>query len=181
MLKTRNLILSGLFAAITALLAQVSILLPFSPVPITGQVFGVFLAGGILGGYWGPLSMLVYLLLGAAGLPVFSNAQGGLHIILGPTGGYLLGFVVGSYFLGKLAEKRNSYPITVSGMLICLAFIYSLGAFQLALLAGLNLKQTLLLGVLPFLPLDVIKLFAAAGLTLAVKRKLLRAGLSAGS
>ncbi|RJX27052.1 MAG: biotin transporter BioY [Dethiobacter sp.] len=175
MLKTKYLILSGLFATITALLAQISIPLPFSPVPITGQIFGVFLIGTILGGRWGAISMLTYVFLGAIGLPVFHNAQGGLHIVLGPTGGYLWGFVLGSYLLGKTVEKRNSYLSIILGMFLCLAATYSLGVLQLSFIAGLNLRQGLLLGAAPFLPLDIVKLFAASGLSLSVRQRLLKA------
>ncbi len=177
MFKTKYLILSGLFAAITALLAQVSIPIPFSPVPITGQTFGVFLTGAILGGRWGAVSMLTYILLGAVGLPVFHSAQGGLHIVLGPTGGYLWGFVLGSYLLGKFAEKRNSYLSIILGMFLCLAATYFLGVIQLSLIAGLDLRQGLLLGAVPFLPLDIVKLFAASGLSLSIRQRLLKAGL----
>jgi len=177
MLKTKYLILSGLFAAITALLSQVSIPLPFSPVPITGQVFGVFLAGAVLGGRWGTAAMLTYVLLGAVGLPVFAKAQGGLHIILGPTGGYLWGFVLGSYLLGKTVEKKNSYRSMILGMSLCLAAVYTLGALQLALIGGLNLRQALLLGVIPFIPLDAVKLIAAGGLSFSIRYRLQKAGL----
>ena len=110
MLKTRHMILSGLFAAITALLAQISIPLPFSPVPITGQTFAVFLTGAVLGGRWGALSMLLYIFLGAIGLPVFHNAQGGLHIVLGPTGGYLWGLCLAATCWGK--SRRNGVLIS---------------------------------------------------------------------
>lgn len=177
MKSTRNLILSGLFAAVLALLAQLSIPLPFSPVPITGQVFGVFLAGSILGGRWSAVSLFVYVLLGAMGLPVFHNFQGGLHILLGPTGGYLWGFILGGFLLGKISERGDSIGYTSLGMLICLLVIYTLGVLQLALITGLALSQALLLGVLPFIPLDLVKLAAASVLGIQVRRRLRGAGL----
>ena len=177
MQRTKKLILSSLFAAITALLAQISFPLPFSPVPLTGQTFAVFLTGALLGKCWGAVSLLLYILLGAAGLPVFHNAQGGLQIILGPTGGFLWGFVLGSYFLGKCVESRDSYLALLLGMFLCLLTYFALGTLQLSYIAGLDLRQALLLGVLPFLPLDLVKLFAAAQLCLAVKRRLAGTGL----
>ena len=176
-MKTRYLILSSLFAAVLALLAQISIPLPFSPVPVTGQTFGVFLTGAILGGRWSAISVLTYILLGAAGLPVFHNGQGGLHIILGPSGGYLWGFVLGSYLLGKIAEKKDSYLYIVLGMFLCLAALYSLGTLQLAFITGLGLHRSLLAGTLPFLPLDIVKIFAASGLSLSVRQRLQKNGL----
>ncbi len=175
--STRHLILSGLFAAIVALLAQLSIPLPFSPVPLTGQIFGVFLAGSILGARWSAVSLFVYILLGATGLPVFHNLQGGLHILLGPTGGYLWGFVLGGYLLGKISERSNSLISTAVGMLLCLLIVYGLGVLQLSFVAGLGLPQALLLGALPFIPLDLVKLGAAAVLGPQVRRRLKAAGL----
>ncbi len=177
MFPTKDIILSGLFAAIMALLAQISIPIPFSPVPITGQVFGVFLAGAILGGRGGAASMLTYIFIGAVGFPVFSFAQGGIHMLLGPTGGYIWGFVPGTYLLGKYIEKRESYFSMLVGMIICIGVIHSLGALQLAVIAGLNLSQAVALGIIPFLPMDILKAVAAAGLSLAVRRRLLKMGL----
>lgn len=176
-MKTRNLILSGLFAAMMALLAQISIPLPFTPVPVTGQMFGLFLVSAILGGTWGAISILTYVLMGAVGFPVFSFAQGGLHILLGPTGGYIWGFIPGGYLLGSFIQKRDSYFAMFLGMFLCIFAVYILGTLQLAFIAGLGLSQTLLLGVFPFLPLDIVKAAAAAGLSLALRRRLLKAGL----
>ncbi len=176
-MQTKDVILCGLFAALLALTAQVSIPLPFSPVPITGQTFGVFLAGGILGSRHGTVAALVYILMGAVGMPVFHHAQGGIHLVLGPTGGYLWGFALGVYLLGKIVERKSSYWSLLGGMGLCLAVIYTLGTLQLAFITGLELPQALLVGVVPFIPLDAVKIFAAAGLSLAVRQRLLKTGL----
>lgn len=162
-------------------MAQISIPLPFSPVPITGQVFGVFLVGALLGGKWGAISLLTYILMGAAGFPVFHHFQGGMHIILGPTGGYLWGFVLGAYLLGRFTEKRRSYAALLTGMVLCLAAIYTLGAFQLSLITGLKIEQAAVIGIVPYLPLDAVKTLAAAGLVLSVKDRLFKIGLLPGS
>ncbi len=180
MKRTRNLVLSSLFAALVALMAQLSMPLPFSPVPITGQTFAVFLVGAILQSRWAATSMLIYVLLGAVGLPVFHNAQGGLHIVLGPTGGYLWGFVLGAYLLAAYVENRNTYFSMVAGMALCMLAIYSLGMLQLALITGLGFKEVFFLGTAPFIPGDIAKIIAASGLVLAVKRRLLNAGLMPG-
>lgn len=176
-MQTKNYILCGLFAALMAIMAQISVPIPFSPVPITGQTFGVFLVGGILGSLMGTVAMLVYILMGAVGMPVFHNAQGGIHIVLGPTGGYLWGFVLGVYLLGKVVERKSTYGRMAAGMGICQLAIYSLGTLQLGFITGLGLPQALMMGVVPFIPLDAAKLFAAAGLSLAVRQQLLKAGL----
>ena len=176
-MKTKRMSLAALFAAVISLLAQVSLPLPFSPVPITGSLFGIFLAGALLGRF-GVTPVLVYLLLGAAGLPVFAQARGGLNILAGPTGGYLLGFILGAYLLGWIVEQKGSswLPLT-AGMLVCLAAVYTVGTFQLALVAGYTLPQALWAGTLPFIPLDLVKIALAGSLIRAVKTGLSRAGL----
>ncbi|KKM09089.1 hypothetical protein SY88_20285 [Clostridiales bacterium PH28_bin88] len=178
-MNTRSLILAGLFAAITSVLAQVSIPVPFSPVPITGQTFAVFLAGAILGSRLGGLSMLVYLLLGAIGLPVFANATGGFSVLVGYTGGYLMGFVLGAYVLGRIVEgsPKTGYWRVVLGMALCLVIAYTLGAIQLALVLGFTLKKALLAGVIPYVPLDLLKLALAAFVAMGVRRRLVAAGM----
>ena len=177
MLPVKKLVLSSLFTALIALLAQITIPLPFSPVPITGQAFGIFLAGSLLEGKWGAISVLTYLLLGAVGLPVFHQFQGGLHILAGPTGGFLWGFALGSYILGKTTEKKSTFSAMILGMFLCMAAYYTTGTLYLAFVTGLTFHQALLLGVVPFLPLDVVKLLAAAILSRAIRRRLAKAGL----
>ena len=98
-------------------------------------------------------------------------------MLLGPSGGYIWGFIPGSYLLGKFIERRGSYFSMVAGMIICIGAIYSLGTLQLAISSGLNLYQAILLGILPFLPMDLLKAIAAAGFSLAVRRRLLKMGL----
>lgn len=177
--EVRNLTLAALFAAIIAVLAQISIPLPFSPVPITGQLFGVFLAGALLGSRYGAFSLAVYLLLGAAGIPVFAGGRAGLPVLVGPSGGYLWGFIFGVYLLGKVVEQRRepSYFLYALGMGVCLIITYFLGTCQLMLVTKLSFEQGLLLGVIPFLPLDLVKLFVGAGIALACRKALEAAGL----
>lgn len=196
-MKTRELVLVALFVAVIAALAQVSLPIPFSPVPITGQVFGVLLAGALLGSRLGGLAVLVYLLLGAAGLPVFARGTGGAGMLVGPTGGYLFGFAVAAYLVGRASESISGqrhgraaggsslpqsnpaaekalgpgYGRLVVGMFCGLTAIYALGALQLALVAGLPWQKVLLAGVLPFLPLDLVKALGAAALAAAVRRR----------
>ncbi len=158
------------FTALIAVLAQISI--PFYPVPFTAQVFGVFLAGILMGSRAGLLSILTYLLMGAAGMPVFAMWRGGLQVILGPSGGYLLGFIPGIYCLGKLTGDRNrsNNAMLIAGMLVFLVIIYTCGGLQLSYIMKLDFKQTMVAGVIPFLPLDLIKV----GLTIPLVAKLRR-------
>lgn len=173
-LPLSKLTMSALFTALTAVLAQFAIPLPFSPVPLTGQVMGILLAGNILGKRAGLLSVTAYLLLGAAGAPVFSLARGGVHMLTGPSGGYLWGFLPAVYIVGLFTEKtgRSSLVNNAVFMLAALIIIYFCGALQLGLIMGYSPYQALIVGVVPFIPLDLFKVFLAANLSLQLKRKL---------
>ncbi len=157
----------ALTTALIAILARLSIPLPFSPVPITGQLIGVFLAALLLGGKNAFIALLAYLMLGAAGMPIFSYGLGGPGVLFGPSGGYLWGFLPGVYFCSKLLEKQNTPGCTrtAAAMLCCLGCTYLAGAVQLSLVMGYSTAQALIAGVLPFLPADLgkIAITAAAG------------------
>lgn len=152
------LILSG--AACLALLAQVRI--PLQPVPVTGQTFGVLLVGALLGSRRGALSMLSYLSMGAAGLPVFAGLGAGASHFAGPTGGYLVGFVLAAWMVGRLAERGWDRRIhTTSAAMLCgTLVIYLPGIAWLSTFVGWG--QVLQLGLLPFLLGDLLKVALAA-------------------
>lgn len=170
----QKLTISALFTALIAVLAQVAIPIPFSPVPVTGQVIGVMLAGSLLGSRAGLLSIIAYLLLGAAGAPVFSLARGGLYIIAGPTGGYLLGFIPAVYITGRILEKveQPSALRTLGAMLIALGLIYLFGGIQLGLIMRYSFTQVILTGIAPFLIPDLFKAALAAFLSIRIKASL---------
>ena len=178
-IKTADLTRTALFTAFMAVLAQIAIPVPISPVPFTLQVFGVLLAGIILPPKAAFLSVLCYLLLGAAGVPVFAAARGGLQVILGPTGGYLLGFLPGVFFLSKMVNRNNNNNLVLAfSMLIFLVIVYTCGAIQLSFVMKLDFKQTIAAGVIPYIPFDLIKI--AAIIPLANKLKSLNARLKTG-
>lgn len=160
----RNLTYSALFTGIIAILAQVAIPLPFSPVPVTGQLIGVLLAGAILGSRNGLLSVIAYILLGAAGAPVFSMARGGIYMLAGPTGGYLWGFLPAVLLVGLVIERKQvkSYLKILLVMTSALALIYIFGGLQLGVIMRYTAAQVLLTGIVPFLPFDLFKVFLAA-------------------
>ncbi|MFQ6611737.1 MAG: biotin transporter BioY, partial [Fidelibacterota bacterium] len=135
--------------------------LPLVPVPITGQTLGVLLAGALLGSKRGAISMIIYLVLGAVGIPVFAGIHPGVAAFLGPTGGYLLGFVPAAFLVGWLSEKgfNKSVLSTIFGMSLGTILIYLTGGLWLARFTGWD--QVLKLGVLPFLPGDLLKIFLA--------------------
>lgn len=151
-----------LFALLTALAAQMRFVLPFTPVPFTGQVLMVLLGAVVLGRY-GALSQGMYLGMGAS-FGWFSGLVGTAAFV-GVTGGYLLGFFLASFLLGEMVERRREW----SGRQVLLAtsmamtVIYATGALQLALVLGLNVWEALLLGVLPFVVVDALKVLVATG------------------
>lgn len=159
------------FALLTAIGALLRVPLPFTPVPITLQTFFVLLAGALLGSRRGPLSQAAYLTLGAMGLPVFAA---GTAALLGPTGGYLVGFVLASLVVGWLTRgpRGRSFVQTVLAMTLGLAVIYLTGALQLAVLTKVGPREAVSMGILPFLLGDAAKLAAAAGIAVALNRRL---------
>jgi biotin transport system substrate-specific component len=155
----------ALMAALTAVGAQIS--LPFGPVPFTLQVPMVILSGLLLGPRYGALAQLVYVMIGAVGAPVFAFFSGGLGVILGPTGGYLMSYPLAAAVAGLAAraaanaERRRALTACVLAGLAALAIIYACGAtwlgFQLQLPAGAAIAQ----GILPFVVFDLIKVALA--------------------
>jgi biotin transport system substrate-specific component len=156
------LILAG--ALLIYLTALISIPVPGSPVPVTGQTFGVLLVGGALGFRRGLAAVALYVLLGLVGLPFFAEGKGGLQVILGASGGYLIGFVFAGSLIGRLAElgwDRNLLG-AVGAMLIGNLLIYVVGLPWLAVVTGWDASKTLKLGLEPFIVGDLLKLVLAA-------------------
>jgi len=153
-------ILAG--SLVIALFAQISVPLPFSPVPITGQTFAVLLVGAMLGGRAGTVSVLAYLAEGIAGLPVFANGVSGPVALLGPTAGYLYGFVAAAFIVGKLCERGwdRHFGTAVAAMAIGNVAIYLCGLAWLAGFVGMH--NVLAMGLLPFILGDLLKIVLAA-------------------
>ena len=160
-------------AAVVGLAAQVRVYLPWTPIPITGQTFAVLLAGIILGRWWGGASLAFYAGAGAMGMPWFTGWSGGMGYLAGPTGGYIIGFVLAALFVGHLSDKyvqtRRFLPMLGVMLTANFALIYIPGLLQLYL--WLNLVQggsvsvyaVLGMGLLPFIAGDIIKAVAAGG------------------
>ena len=146
--------LSSLFSALLAVCAWICI--PLSDIGITLQTFGVFLALLLLGGKWGTVSILIYLLLGAVGLPVFSGFRGGFGALLGVTGGFLWGFLFSGLTYWAL-ERFGRIPAMAAGLLAC----YGCGCFWFYAYTGGGLGFILLRCVLPYLLPDALKLYLA--------------------
>lgn len=158
--KVRKMVLASLLASLTA--ASSLIAIPIGPVPITLQTLFVLAAGGILGARWGAVSMSLYLLLGVAGLPVFAGGTSGVGRLLGPSGGYLFGFVLSAALVGLITERLKARTYLFLSTLAGLCLIYLLGSVWLSLVGRMPMDKALILGVLPFLPGDLVKAFGAA-------------------
>ncbi|MCH8026704.1 MAG: biotin transporter BioY [candidate division Zixibacteria bacterium] len=153
------------FNLILVLCSYISINLPFSPVPITGQTFGVLIIAMVLGKTRSVAVVTAYLLEGLAGLPVFAGGTAGLGVLMGPTGGYLLGFLAAAYFVGALADKGwdKNYLKSIIAMTIGTAIIFIFGLSWLIRFVPLETVSTI--GFYPFIPGAILKL-AVAGLIL---------------
>jgi len=156
------LVLTG--AVFIYLTARVAIPVPGSPVPITGQTFGVLLVGGALGFRRGLIAVALYVLLGVVGLPFFAEGKGGLSVIWGATGGYLLGFIIAGAVVGRLAELGWDRKIggALGAMLVGSVIIYAIGLPWLKVVAGLSVEDVIAKGLTPFLLGDALKLILAA-------------------
>lgn len=164
------------FAALTALGARVQVHLPFTPVPITGQVFCVLLAGAVLGARLGFASQAAYLAAGAAGLPVFAHG-GGPAALLGPTGGYLVGFPLAALATGAVCESARGGWLRLAGCLLGVVVIYLFGAgwyavWCAAIGSTARLTAVLAHSVFPFVLLDAAKAAAACGVAPTIRRRL---------
>ncbi|WP_342528422.1 biotin transporter BioY [Chryseomicrobium sp. FSL W7-1435] len=176
--QLKMMIVSALFAAIIAVFAQITIPLPFSPVPITGQTLAIGLAATILGSRYGTLSVAIYLLLGAVGVPVFAGMSSGLASLVGPTGGYLIGFLPTAYLIGLYLEKtsftvKQAIVANILGMIVTLAF----GTVWLKIALELSWTAAIAGGVTPFIPLGIVKAVLAAMGGIAVRKRLQSARL----
>jgi biotin transport system substrate-specific component len=165
-------------SAVTGLLAQAEIRLPFTPVPITLQPFAVFLFGAALGSRRGALAMLLYLLQGVAGLPVFAGGAAGPAHLAGPTGGYLLGFVPSAFVIGWFAERGwDRHPLRAFvAMAAGSVVLFACGLVQLSFFVGRG--RVLEAGLYPFVVGDLLKMAAAAGILPGLWKLLARSGLA---
>jgi len=170
--KPRNILNVALFSALTAVGAYIHIPLPF--VPITLQTMFTYMAGALLGGNLGALSQLIYVLLGISGLPIFAGGNTGFWVLIGPTGGYLIGFIAGAFVIGKLVEvkKNPSLPWLLTCMMAGTVLIYALGVIQLMNWMKIDVKSAIVIGVLPFIVGDSLKMLAAAYVTQRIKKVL---------
>jgi len=175
-----KVILAMSFACITALLAQLRFYLPGSPVPLTGQTFAVVLSAVVLGKWWGGISQGIYLGVGVAGVPWFAGMHGGFAYLAGPTGGYLIGFVLAALFLGYCVDTyvRSRKFWTMFALMFFANFVIVFGCGLAQLYgwlsltgASVDLWGVLLMGLIPFVVGDTVKIAIAAGIASGITPK----------
>ena len=178
-MKIQDLTLIALMAALTCILGPMSITLPFTPVPISFTNLVIYFAVMVIGMKRGTISYLVYLLIGAVGLPVFSGFSGGLAKLAGPTGGYLVGFIFLALISGFFVEKfSGNIVMAVIGMVLGTAVCYVFGTAWLAYTAHMGFAAALAAGVIPFIPGDLVKIIIAMIAGPIIRKQLKRAGLN---
>ncbi|MGI6082765.1 MAG: biotin transporter BioY [Limnochordia bacterium] len=178
--QVRELTRTALLASLTAVGAWLAFPLPLSPVPLTLQVVFMLMSGMLLGGRQGATSQILYLAMGALGLPVFSRGAGGLGVLLGPTGGYLAGFVPAAWICGTLAWQvhritREGHLLRACGYagagLFGVAFLHAVGVTRLASVLHIGWGDAFVVGSLPFILPDALKAVLAASLVVGLEKR----------
>ena len=167
-ISTKKIVLTGMFAAVLAVMSQLSIPMP-SGVPITLQTFGVALTAYVLGWKLGVAATAVYILVGAVGAPVFSNFQGGFPVLVGMTGGFIWGFLLMVLLCGfGVAQKNKALTalFSIAGLVVC----HFLGVLQFMAVSGRGFAESALLVSVPYLVKDVVSIGVAYFVALAVRR-----------
>lgn len=168
-LSIKEITLIGMCAALMAIFSQLSIPLPFTSVPVTLQVFGLVILAVVVGAKIGTLSLIVYVIIGAIGLPVFANFHSGFGVIVGPTGGYIFGFIIMAFLIRYVSYKENKillFAAAYIGVVIDLV----LGTIQLKIVTGMTLNAALIAGLYPFILKDLITISIAVIIGLKVKK-----------
>ncbi len=170
---TKETVLIGIFTALMVIMAQVTIPLGISPVPITMQVFALCFAASVQGAKCAVTSQLIYIMLGIAGVPVFSGFGSGLSAVAGPKGGYIVSFPLAALVIGLLTQRKEklSFVRILVSMAAGLVIVYAIGTAWLGFSLGLSFEKAVLLGAGWYLPLDAIKIFAAAYLSLQIRKR----------
>ena len=172
-MKTYKLTFIGLLTAILCILGPIAIVLPFSPVPVSLGTLGVLLACLLLGPNNGLLCTAIYLLLGFVGLPIFTGFSGGVGKLLGPTGGYMLGYLFLAFVGGKLALRwKKNVLFQGLGLFVGMFLCYLFGTLWLSYQSQLTFNAALWMGVIPYIPFDIIKIIMALTFARTIRGRL---------
>lgn len=174
---TSQLTLAAVMAAVTCILGPLSVPIPISPVPLSLTMLAIFFSVCLLGWKLGTISCIVYLLIGIIGLPVFSGFSSGFGKLLGPTGGYLIGFIPMAVICGLAFEKSSRKLTIILGLIAGTLVAYLFGTAWLSYVAKLSFTQALWAGVIPYIPGDLVKILVAAFIGPVIKKRMQTAGL----
>ncbi|MCR8994265.1 biotin transporter BioY [Brevibacillus laterosporus] len=176
----RTYMVIAIFTAITAVFAQITIPLP--TVPITGQTLAVGLVATVLGSRYGTVSMVLYALLGAIGVPVFAGFSGGPQVLIGPTGGFIFGFIAAAFIMGYLLEKtKYTFTMALIANLLGMVVTFLFGVVQLKLVLNLSWAGAMAAGVTPFIAGGIIKAVLAAYVGIILRKRLISIGMLKGN
>ncbi len=177
-MSTNKLAIAGLMTSVTCIFGPLCIAIPISPVPISLGLFGILLTTCLLGAQLGTLSCALYLLLGFMGLPVFSGFTSGPGVLMGPTGGYLIGYLFVAALSGLFTRKQKGSPLLQASSILCgLLLCYGAGSLWLSHSMQIRYSQALLIGVAPYILFDFLKIFLAVWLGSLLRKRLTKAGL----
>lgn len=172
-LKTRDFMYSSIFAAVISVLGFLVFPLPFSPVPVTGQSLGIMLAGCLLTTRQAMMAVGTFLLIGIAGMPVFAGGTAGIGVIVGPRGGYLLGFFLGAIIISLIKKKFSNIPgLIFANFAGGVVVVYLFGVLWLNWATGMGLSAAFLGGALPFIPGDLFKVVIASLVAVKVNKRM---------
>ncbi|MBG9773498.1 biotin transporter BioY [Brevibacillus laterosporus] len=172
----RTYMVIAIFTAISAVFAQITIPLPI--VPITGQTLAVGLVATVLGSRYGTISMILYAMLGAIGVPVFAGFSGGPQVLIGPTGGFIFGFIATAFIMGYLLEKtKYTFTMALLANLLGMVVTFLFGVTQLKLVLNLSWANAMAAGVTPFIAGGVIKAVLAAYVGIILRKRLISIGM----
>lgn len=178
-MKLKELTMTAIFAALTAVFAQIVVPLPFTPVPFSMGIFAVYLTGAILDKSHAVYAQLIYILLGMIGIPVFGEFSGGVGVIAGPTGGYIIVYPLMAFLVALIVQAwgRRTVVSLAIGMLSALAVCYIAGSLWYCVAAKITWVKSLMYTVLPFIPCDLIKIAVCAPFGVALSKALGKARL----
>ena len=173
-ISVQTMAVTALATAVICVLSPFTILLPVSPVPVSLSIFAIYIAVYAVGMKWGLCATALYLLIGLVGVPVFSSFSGGAGKLFGPTGGYLIGYLLVALLAGLFIDKWENRGLHVVGMILGTAACYLLGTLWLSVSAHLGIKVALAAGVIPFLPADAVKIAVAVLIGPKLRRALMK-------
>ncbi|MGL5085381.1 MAG: biotin transporter BioY [Clostridium sp.] len=170
-LSVKEITLVGMCAALMAIFSQLSIPLPFTTVPVTMQTFGLIIISIVLGRKLGTLSIIIWVLIGVIGIPVFAGFSGGIGVLLGPTGGYIIGFILMSFIIGLFSNTTKKWLLFL-GVTLGQAVQFFFGVIQLKIVLGLTTQGALAAGLYPFILKDIIIITVSVFIGITVKKAL---------